>query len=295
MVRDATRGLVLSRRANRRYNSGPMDLHVTLDRRPQRAQLERQLRDGVRSGRLRPGTRLPADAARWPRELGVSRGVVVEAYAQLVAEGYLAARRGAGTRVARRQATSRTGPTPRPTRRSRGLARVPNSVGFDLRTGRPDLSAFPRAAWHAAPRAGAARRCPTPRSTTATRAGTRPLREALAEHLGRARGVLADPEHVVVCGGLYPGLPSCWRALRAARRAAGRDGGPGLARAAAGGRAGRARGGARAASTSTGSSSRRSATPTRSSSRPRTSSRPASCSRPSGARSSSPGRASATR
>ena len=79
-----------------------MDLHVALTAGPKRAQLERQLRDGVRSGRLRPGTRLPPTRTL-ARDLGVSRGVVVEAYAQLVAEGWLdRAAAAPGTVVARR-------------------------------------------------------------------------------------------------------------------------------------------------------------------------------------------------
>src|SRR5918999_4542841 len=66
---------------------------------PLRVRLERSLRDAVRSGRLLPGAPLPSSRAL-AVELGVSRGVVVEAYEQLCAEGYLVARRGAGTRVA---------------------------------------------------------------------------------------------------------------------------------------------------------------------------------------------------
>src|SRR3954470_9083320 len=60
---------------------------------PLRAQLEGQLREAVGSGRLAGGVRLPSSRAL-AAELGVSRGVVVEAYGQLVAEGYLAVRRG---------------------------------------------------------------------------------------------------------------------------------------------------------------------------------------------------------
>ncbi len=56
-----------------------------------RAQIEEQLREGVRGGRLHPGVALPSSRAL-ATELGVSRGVVVEAYAQLVAEGYLVTR-----------------------------------------------------------------------------------------------------------------------------------------------------------------------------------------------------------
>src|SRR3954466_4801694 len=66
---------------------------------PLRAQLEGQLREAVGSGRLAGGVRLPSSRTL-AAELGVSRGVVVEAYGQLVAEGYLAVRRGAGPVVA---------------------------------------------------------------------------------------------------------------------------------------------------------------------------------------------------
>ena len=79
------------------------DLFVVLDRedrRPLRVQLEEQLRDGVRDGRLHAGTALPSTRAL-AAELGVARGVVVEAYCQLVAEGFLVARRGSATRVAK--------------------------------------------------------------------------------------------------------------------------------------------------------------------------------------------------
>ncbi|MYR59841.1 GntR family transcriptional regulator, partial [Streptomyces sp. SID625] len=64
-----------------------------------RAGLEKALRAAVREGRLAPGARLPA-TRRLALELGVSRGTVKAAYDQLVAEGYLTARQGSGTRVA---------------------------------------------------------------------------------------------------------------------------------------------------------------------------------------------------
>ncbi|PZG06771.1 GntR family transcriptional regulator, partial [Nonomuraea aridisoli] len=66
-----------------------------------------ELRDSIRGGRLAPGTRLPAtrDLAA---DLQVSRGVVVEAYEQLVAEGFLVSQVGAGTRVAPKNASRRT-------------------------------------------------------------------------------------------------------------------------------------------------------------------------------------------
>src|SRR5687768_5190998 len=80
---------------------GGLDLHLDFDPagRGRRAGLERALRAAIRDGRLAPGTRLPATRIL-AGELGVARGTVTAAYDQLVAEGYLSARRGAGTVVA---------------------------------------------------------------------------------------------------------------------------------------------------------------------------------------------------
>src|ERR1700759_5706908 len=80
---------------------GP-ELLVRLDRdggEPLTAQLERALRDAIQTGRLGPGERVPSSRAL-ARELGVSRGLVQECYAQLHAEGFLSTRTGSGTRVA---------------------------------------------------------------------------------------------------------------------------------------------------------------------------------------------------
>ncbi len=79
-----------------------MDLHLEISEiagGSLRGRVERALRDAVRSGRLAPGSRLPSTRALCA-QLGVSRGVVVDAYAQLAAEGYLQTRRGGGTSVA---------------------------------------------------------------------------------------------------------------------------------------------------------------------------------------------------
>jgi len=66
-----------------------------------RAALESALRDAVSTGRLRPGVRLPSSRAL-AADLGIARNTVAEAYSQLVAEGWLTAVQGSGTRVARR-------------------------------------------------------------------------------------------------------------------------------------------------------------------------------------------------
>jgi GntR family transcriptional regulator/MocR family aminotransferase len=171
---------------------------------PLHAQLEMQLRDGVRSGRLAAGERLPSTRAL-AAELGVSRGVVVEAYGQLAAEGYLELRPGAAPRVAA-GAASASVPRPAP---PRAAAR------WDLRPGTPDLSLFPRAAWAAAQRRALRETAdldlgyPDP-------AGHPRLRAALAAYLGRVRGVQAEPERIVVCGGVAEAQVLIARVLQAA-------------------------------------------------------------------------------
>ena len=78
------------------------ELLVRLDRsarQPLRGQLETSLREAIRDGRLRAGERLPS-SRELARELGVSRGMVQDCYAQLLAEGYLTSRTGSATRVA---------------------------------------------------------------------------------------------------------------------------------------------------------------------------------------------------
>jgi GntR family transcriptional regulator/MocR family aminotransferase len=196
--------------------SGSLDVLLRIDRGrgPLRAQIEDQLRDAVRGGRLGPGAALPSSRAL-ARELGVSRGVVVEAYAQLAAEGYLVARQGAPTRVS--EAAS---PGPGAT----AAAATERPPRFDLRTGRPDISLFPRAGWLASLRR-ALRDAPDARFDYGDPRGAPELRGALARYLGRVRGVACDPERVVVTSGMAQGMALFARALAAggARRIAMED------------------------------------------------------------------------
>ncbi|HEX8103772.1 MAG TPA: PLP-dependent aminotransferase family protein [Solirubrobacteraceae bacterium] len=171
-----------------------------------RAQVEEQLRAGVRSGTLHAGVDLPSSRAL-AAELGVSRGVVVEAYAQLVAEGYLVTRRGAGTRVAAVAPERPAWEGPRA-----GPAAPP--VRFDFRVESGDLSAFPRRAWLAAERR-ALTRAPDAALGYGDRAGAAELRAALAAYLGRSRGVAAGPDRLLVAAGTMQSLGLVAGALRA--------------------------------------------------------------------------------
>lgn len=185
-----------------------MELFVDLRRDgggPLRRRLEREIRESVQAGRLLPGTALPSTRAL-SAQLGVSRGMVVEAYAQLAAEGYLSARQGAATVVAARAGTGLQQHAPR---HVPPASRTPR---YDFRFGVPDLSAFPRAAWLAAA-ARSLRALPDARLGYGDARGAIELREALAGYLGRARGVVADPDGLLVSGGTRQALGLVWSVL----------------------------------------------------------------------------------
>ena len=193
-----------------------MEIHLVLDRTaPLRAQLERELREAIRAGRLRAGTKLPPSRLL-AEELGVSRGVVVEAYSQLVAEGYLVARSGDGTRIA--DGLAHQPPAPR------ASAAAVRRIQYDLRSGIPDLSFFPRQEWQSAT-ATALRQLPDVAFTYGSRRGLRQLRIALSDYLGRVRAVVADPDRMFITAGAAHGMGILWHALRqlGARRVAVED------------------------------------------------------------------------
>ncbi|WP_432084746.1 PLP-dependent aminotransferase family protein [Streptomyces sp. bgisy095] len=174
--------------------------------------LQEALREAVRSGRLAAGTRLPS-TRELAADLGVSRGLVTEVYEQLTAEGYLRGERGAGTWVGGAVrvggVASTDGGTASGVAATGGVAGAGGAGGVvgapdvrvDFRPGVPDLSLFPRSAWAAAQRSVLARLphralgYPDPR-------GLPELRGALAGMLARRRGVVADPERLVVCSGV---------------------------------------------------------------------------------------------
>jgi GntR family transcriptional regulator / MocR family aminotransferase len=181
-----------------------VDLHLDLVGARGRAGLEQALRDAVRSGRLRPGTRLPSSRVL-AADLRIARNTVAETYGQLVAEGWLVARQGSGTSVADRIGT----PEPTPPRRDPDPA-----PRYTLRPGWPDVTSFPRTAWLAAARRALAT-APAGAVGYSDPRGRPELRRALAGYLARARGVHADPERIVVCSGFTQGFGLLCEALRA--------------------------------------------------------------------------------
>ncbi|MFD5122065.1 PLP-dependent aminotransferase family protein [Streptomyces sp. NPDC058385] len=175
------------------------DLHLDLSGTgSRRAALIGALRDAVRSGRLAPGTRLPPYRSL-AADLGVARNTVADAYAELVAEGWLTARQGSGTRVAERAGPPTSARVPK-----KGPARA-HGPRHDLRQGTPDASSFPRTEWTAAYRR-ALQAAPNEAFGPGDPQGRVELREALTEYLARARGVRTQPDRIVICSGFAHAL-----------------------------------------------------------------------------------------
>jgi GntR family transcriptional regulator/MocR family aminotransferase len=157
---------------------------------PLHEQIERSIRENIQAGRLAAGSCLPSSRAL-AAELGISRGVVTEAYGQLAAEGYLLSRQGAPVRVARTVRASGARPPAR--------SLLP-SFPYHFHPGQPDLAGFPRDRWLRSLRA-AWRQAPLDAVGYPDPRGVPALREALAEYLGRVRGVAAEPEQTLICTG----------------------------------------------------------------------------------------------
>jgi len=189
--------------------SQPIELLLSVSRDSSRTlgtQIEDQLRRAIRDRALRPGARVPStrDLAR---QLDVSRRVVVDAYAQLAAEGYLSLRQGARPRVSDAAAVAGDA-------RVRVAPAAP-SARFDFRPSVPDVSTFPRAAWLRSLRQALATMTDADLGYGDPR-GVEVLRSALADYLGRVRGVVADPECIVITNGYTQSLGLVCHALAAA-------------------------------------------------------------------------------
>jgi GntR family transcriptional regulator/MocR family aminotransferase len=171
------------------WSSSSLDLHVESNGQRRRAKLEESLRSAIQERRLTAGTSLPSSRAL-AADLGLARGTVTAAYDQLVAEGYLVTQPGSGTQVAD------LGPVPvQPDDR-----RSSHRTRLDLRAGTPDVTSFPVSAWLRASRV-ALNQAPPSAFGYGDVQGRIELRRALADYLGRTRGVQARPEQIVITAG----------------------------------------------------------------------------------------------
>src|SRR6266849_2801307 len=174
------------------------------------------IRAAIMDGRLRAGAPLPASRLL-AGDLGVSRGVIVEAYQRLADEGLVSARPGAGTRVL---GVSRAAPGPvradLPDPALRPLlvpAHWRERAEIDLSPGVPDLSGFPRAAWLRAERLVLEQASVADLGYGDPR-GSQWLRTELADWLARTRGLRADPDDIIVVTGVAQALALLAQVLR---------------------------------------------------------------------------------
>jgi GntR family transcriptional regulator/MocR family aminotransferase len=193
------------------------ELAIDLDRNGGDAlhrQIEASIRQRIRRGALPAGVALPPTRAL-AAELGVTRGVVVEAYAQLVAEGYLTSRSGGYTQVAPASAAAvPLAAAPRPERPA--PSRSPRPV-VDFGYGHCNLAAFPRAAWLRSVRR-VLTEAADERLGYLDGRGAVELRSALAAYLNRVRGTNADPDTIIITNG-YAQAVSLLMGVLAARGA----------------------------------------------------------------------------
>ena len=196
-------------------------------------QLYRALRLEILSGQTKSGTRVPS--TRWlASEMGISRNVVALAYSHLLAEGYLSARRGAGTYVAaelleatvpetRARRACRPRRPPRLSFYARHIAQEwkhglnwasPRTPAFpyDFRYGPPSFAEFPHTTWCRI-LARCARQTSRRNLDYGPPEGALALREALSDYLRRTRAIACSPDQVLIVSGIKQGLDIATRVL----------------------------------------------------------------------------------
>ena len=155
-----------------------------------RSRLADELRSAIADGRLAPGTRLPPYRSL-AADLGLARGTVSTVYSELIAEGWLTARQGAGTTVATGFGS--------PSSAGASFTTVVSAprVAHDFSLGQPNASQFPRTAWIRSMRRAISSADDSAFGPTLPN-GSERLRVALAGYLARARGVRAHPDQIVL-------------------------------------------------------------------------------------------------
>jgi GntR family transcriptional regulator/MocR family aminotransferase len=173
------------------------------------------IRTAVIDGRLPAGAPLPASRVL-AEDIGISRGVVVEAYQRLADEGLVSARPGAGTRVLGLRPATPGAPVDLEAGGGLVGGRLPQRwrerAEIDLSPGVPDLSGFPRAAWLRAERTVLQRASVADLGYGDPRGSGR-LRTELASWLARTRGLRAEPDDIIVVTGVAQALALLAQAL----------------------------------------------------------------------------------
>ena len=181
--------------------------------------LARQIYDSIREkileGAMAAGEKLPSTRSL-AGELDVSRNTVLDAYNQLIAEGWLEASHGSGTRVAEGLRGAFAVPARLPPvapEEGKGAERRKAGPAIDFRSGIPDAALFPRREWSRLYRE-VCLDLPDAAYGYGEVSGVRELRREIARYLFRARGITCDPERMLVTSGSTQGLSLLSRLLR---------------------------------------------------------------------------------
>jgi GntR family transcriptional regulator/MocR family aminotransferase len=192
-----------------------------------REQIYQEWREGILSGRFRPGESIPS-SRELAQTLDVARTTVTEAYDRLIAEGYLETARGSGTFVSRELPDEVLTPQRRTIARSAAmptvrLSRYGAGLDYDYRRNRapagtisfqhglPDLQHFPYDIWRKLLTRRLRDRDPEAFDYTGQSSGYSLLREEIAAYAGRIRAVSAKAEQVIVVSGSQQALDLCAR------------------------------------------------------------------------------------
>lgn len=186
-----------------------MELPIHIDRaqsRSMQSQLAGQLAAMMLDGRLPAGARLPSSRSL-ASDLRISRNVVLAAYDDLFAEGYIEGRQGSGTFVVD-DLPAQPPPQPQPVSSHPRWLRKPappaaivsnRATGaIDFRLGRPSMEPMSDRIWRSLWREVADERPP---DIYGPPEGYPELREAVARYVGRSRGFVCDPDSIVITSG----------------------------------------------------------------------------------------------
>ena len=190
---------------------------------PLHRQLYDELRALILSGRLAPGSKLPSTRLL-AAEHGVSRNTVLQAFDQLMGEGYVEGRRGAGSFVSRDlpHRPARATAAVSAARPLRGISARGHAIGVEhgrqeplpipFAPGSPDVAAFPADLW-ARLVARSWRRLTAADYAAGDRAGYQPLRAAIADYLAAERAVRCSADQVLIFSGIRQAIDLTLRVL----------------------------------------------------------------------------------
>ena len=179
---------------------------------PLTKQVCEQLRSKILSRDLPPGTKLPS-SRKFAQEMQISRNVVIYAYEQLIAEGFLESQEGSGTYVAEGSYLEQYKEVAQEQRQQAQIrqSRQPRDV-IHFQIGVPDLSQFPRQLWAKLLR-NACFDAPQDALDYLPPEGLPPLRQALAAFLLKTKGLRCRPEQIMVVSGSAQGLAVLFQAV----------------------------------------------------------------------------------